>query len=126
MPFNFYLSGELGTGKTTFARALIQALGYAGTVKSPSYGLLETYRAGDAEVVHLDLYRIEHPAELEYLALRDHLRERTLLLVEWPERGSGALPAPDLNLHLAEAGAGRRAELAALSERGHAVVTRLP
>ena len=70
-PLVLYLRGDLGAGKTTFARAYIHALGYQGYVKSPSYGLLETYEAGGFNILHLDLYRIEDPEELEYLALRD-------------------------------------------------------
>ena len=101
-PLVIYLQGDLGAGKTTFARAYIHALGYEGYVKSPSYGLLETYRAGGQDVLHLDLYRIEEPEELEYLALRDLYRESTVLMVEWPDRGKNYLPEPDLLLEFDE------------------------
>ena len=101
-PCAVYLFGDLGAGKTLFTRACLHALGYEGYVKSPSYGLLETYRVSGLTVLHLDLYRIEDPEELEYLAIRDLYREDTVLMVEWPDRGSGHLPAPDLALEFDE------------------------
>jgi tRNA threonylcarbamoyladenosine biosynthesis protein TsaE len=101
-PLVIYLQGDLGAGKTTFARAYIHALGFKGYVKSPSYGLLETYRAGGQDILHLDLYRIEDPEELEYLALRDLYGDNTVLMVEWPDRGKNHLPAPDLVLDFGE------------------------
>ena len=112
-----YLRGELGAGKTTFARALLQALGAGERIKSPTYSLLERYRAGGHDAFHLDLYRIATADELEYLGL-DELRDpRAIVLVEWPERGVGALPAADLELALAHAGNGRKARLEACSPR---------
>jgi len=101
-PAVIYLQGDLGAGKTTFARAYIHSLGFSGYVKSPSYGLLETYSAGGQKVLHLDLYRIEDPEELEYLAIRDLFDPETVLLVEWPDRGVHYLPAPDLVLEFGE------------------------
>ena len=101
-PCAIYLYGDLGAGKTLFTRACVHALGFEGYVKSPSYGLLETYRVPGLSVLHLDLYRIEDPEELEYLAIRDLYREDTVLMVEWPDRGSGHLPAPDLALEFGE------------------------
>jgi tRNA threonylcarbamoyladenosine biosynthesis protein TsaE len=101
-PVVVYLQGDLGAGKTTFARAYVHALGFEGYVKSPSYGLLETYEAGGQKVLHLDLYRIEDPEELEYLAIRDLFDHATALLVEWPERGLNYLPLPDLVLEFGE------------------------
>jgi tRNA threonylcarbamoyladenosine biosynthesis protein TsaE len=115
-PLVVYLRGDLGAGKTTFARALIHALGYAGRVKSPSYGLLETYTAGAFNILHLDLYRIEFPAELDFLAIRDLYDENSLLLVEWPERGRGFLPPADLEMHFGEAGEQRFVHLHARSK----------
>ena len=106
-PAVIYLQGDLGAGKTTFARAYVHALGFQGYVKSPSYGLLETYDVGSQKVLHLDLYRIEDPEELEYLALRDLFDSQTALLVEWPERGINHLPAPDLVLEFGENEASR-------------------
>lgn len=94
-PFVVELRGDLGAGKTSFARALLQALGVTGRVRSPSYALLESYSAGGWQALHLDLYRLGSPEELEMLGLRDYHQGRTLWLVEWPEKGRGRLPAPD-------------------------------
>jgi len=90
------LRGELGAGKSTFARGALRALGVTGPIKSPSYTLLETYELPTVNAVHLDLYRLQDPAELEHLGLADYHRPGFLWLVEWPERGAGRLPAPDL------------------------------
>jgi len=120
-PLVLFLRGDLGTGKTTFARALIQALGYDGRVKSPTFGLLETYTVSGLEILHLDLYRIAQARELEFLAIRDLLVGNSLLLVEWPERGESALPKPDLVLSLDHEGAGRIASLNAPSDAGKAL-----
>lgn len=105
-----HLHGDLGAGKSTLARAWLRSLGVEGAIRSPTYTLLESYAlpaGGDA--VHLDLYRIADAGELEFLALDD--LQPVLWLVEWPERGQGALPAADLAVELAVAGPGRRARL---------------
>lgn len=120
-PLVVFLRGDLGAGKTTFARAYVHALGFAGYVKSPSYGLLETYRAGGQTVLHLDLYRIEDPEELEYLAVRDLFDASAVLLVEWPERGNDHLPAADLVLAFGESADSRFIACSALTERGRVV-----
>jgi len=99
-PLSIFFEGDLGAGKTTFIRALIHGLGYQGTVKSPSYGLLEPYELDTLTVVHLDLYRIADPEELEYLALGDLLGPATVLLVEWPGQGGTMLPRADVLLEI--------------------------
>ena len=113
-----FLRGDLGAGKTTFARALLGALGVGARVKSPTYSLIESYTAGPLAIHHLDLYRIADAGELEWLGLADLLSEPFLTLVEWPERGEGSLPAPDLTIRLAHAPAARDVVMAADSERG--------
>ncbi|MBM4214826.1 MAG: tRNA (adenosine(37)-N6)-threonylcarbamoyltransferase complex ATPase subunit type 1 TsaE [Gammaproteobacteria bacterium] len=95
-----FLKGDLGAGKTTFVRGLLQALGETRTVKSPTYSLLETYERGPWRIVHLDLYRLAEPRDLVSLGLPDHDHEGALWLIEWPERGEGVLPQPDLELVL--------------------------
>jgi tRNA threonylcarbamoyladenosine biosynthesis protein TsaE len=112
------LSGELGAGKTTFARALLAALGVTTRVKSPTYSLIESYTVGDLAIHHLDLYRIADPGELEWLGLADLVVQPHLILVEWPERAGNALPAADLSIALAHAGATRDVALSASSPRG--------
>ena len=118
VPLVIYLRGDLGAGKTTFARALIQSLGYDGRVKSPTYGLLETYSAGGVSTLHLDLYRIDDPRDVEQLAIRDLFDERSLLLVEWPEKGRDFLPAADLELRFGEADGQRRVTISTFSPAG--------
>jgi len=87
-----YLCGDLGVGKTTLARSIIRALGFEGRVKSPSYGLIESYPGSAMNVVHLDLYRLCDPAEVVDLGIEAYLDEPAVLLIEWPERGLGQLP----------------------------------
>lgn len=115
-----YLHGDLGAGKTTLARGLLRALGHEGAVRSPTYTLIEPYRVGEHTLYHLDLYRLADPEELDYLGLRDFLGEPCVLLVEWPQRGEGMLPEPDLHVRLEYADTSRVALLEAASERGEA------
>ena len=114
-----YLHGDLGAGKSTLARALLRALGVTGTIRSPTYTLVEQYPlATGGMALHLDLYRIGDPGELEFLGLDP--AETRLWLVEWPERGQGGLPAADLDVLLAVEGEGRRCQLQARSVVGEA------
>jgi tRNA threonylcarbamoyladenosine biosynthesis protein TsaE len=121
----FYLHGPLGAGKTSFARALLTALGVGERVKSPTYSLIENYMAGGRPAWHLDLYRIADPGELEWLGLDALAEPAALVLVEWPERGAGALPAADLELRLDYAAEGRHALLRAFTTRGERLLARL-
>lgn len=119
------LQGELGAGKTTLVRALLRALGVTGTIRSPTYTLVEPYEADDRRIVHLDLYRLADAEELEYLGVRDLDAGSALLLIEWPERGAGALPAVDLWVRMAYQGNGRLAALSPGSPRGEAILSGL-
>ena len=120
-----YLRGELGAGKTTLARGLLHGLGHRGTVKSPTYTLVEPYQIGAWRLFHWDLYRLGDPEELEFLGLRDQLDGEAVLLIEWPERGQGELPAADVEIGLDYAGAGRNCRLEARSETGSRLLARL-
>ncbi|MGQ0618475.1 MAG: tRNA (adenosine(37)-N6)-threonylcarbamoyltransferase complex ATPase subunit type 1 TsaE [Panacagrimonas sp.] len=102
-----YLIGDLGAGKTTLARGFLRAAGVTGAMRSPTYTLLEPYMARGREFLHLDLYRLNNPSEVEELGLRDYPPERTIWLVEWPDRGKGHLPAPSIVIHLEHTGATR-------------------
>ena len=114
-----HLQGDLGAGKSSFARAFLRAIGVTGAIRSPTYTLVERYPLADGrEALHLDLYRIGDPGELEFLGI-DH-EAVALWLVEWPERGASALPAPDLRIVLAIEGAGRRMRVEASSAAGEA------
>lgn len=113
-----HLAGTLGAGKTTFARALLGALGAGERVKSPTYTLIESYALAGLTVQHLDLYRIAAADELEWLGLRDLADGPVLWLIEWPERGIGAIPAADCVVHLAHAARGRDLHLQARSATG--------
>jgi len=95
-----YLSGELGAGKTTCVRSLLRFLGVDGAVRSPTYTLVEVYELPAITCVHVDLYRVQGPLEVDDLGLRDYLGGDSLLLVEWPERGGALLPPADLTLTL--------------------------
>lgn len=106
-----YLRGDLGAGKTTLVRGILRGLGFDGRVKSPSFGLIESYEIDGLAVHHLDLYRLGSPAELEFLGLEDLLSGRELLLVEWPERGGGWLPVPDVCINIEISGSGRIVEM---------------
>ncbi len=113
------LRGDLGAGKSTLARALLRALGVTGTIRSPTYTLVEQYALpAGGMALHLDLYRIADPGELEFLGL--DASEIRLWLVEWPERGQGAMPAADLKIELEVESAGRRCRLLPASPVGKA------
>jgi len=117
------LRGDLGAGKSTLARALLRALGVQGPIRSPTYTLVERYPVDGGEAWHLDLYRIGNAGELDFLGLDE--AEATLWLVEWPERGAGALPPTDLIVDLAVEGEGRSFRLSPASAAGQAWVVRL-
>ena len=109
-PATFFLTleGELGAGKTTFARGLVEGLGIPGPVRSPTYTLLETYDTGSHRLHHLDWYRLVDPGELDGLAFRELLAPGQWVVVEWPERAPAVAAQADLAITLAYAAAGRQ------------------
>lgn len=120
-----YLAGELGAGKTTLARGFLRACGVAGAVRSPTYTLAQLYESGAQTLLHLDLYRLEDPSELEHLGLTEWARPGCLWLVEWAQRGGGLLPPADLVVTLTAAPDGHEARLAAGTTAGAAWLARL-
>ena len=120
-PLAIALRGPLGAGKTTLARALLRKLGHAGPVRSPTYTLVECYplpaSSATAQLWHLDLYRLGSSAEVDWLGLADYDPANDWLLVEWPDRGEGHLPAFDLLLDLDYADPGRTLHWRALSAK---------
>jgi tRNA threonylcarbamoyladenosine biosynthesis protein TsaE len=120
-----YLTGDLGAGKTTFARGFLRAAGITGPIRSPTYTLLEPYEAALATVAHLDLFRLRDASELEPLGLRDLALPGHLWLVEWPERGAGWLPSPDLSIVLSVGTAAHRIEAHGRSAPGRTWLARI-
>ena len=120
-----YLSGELGTGKTTLVRGLLRALGYRGRVKSPTFTLVELYKLSRLDLYHFDFYRFKDPTEWADAGFREEFAGSGVCIVEWPERAAGELPVADLTIRLEYADAGRNARLVADTERGKQCLERI-
>ena len=113
------LSGELGSGKTTLTRGLLRALGVTGTIRSPTFTLVEPYETLRGTVHHLDLYRLgTGTRELDGLGYRDLRAQPGLVIVEWPERAGGGLGTPDLQITLEHRDRGRRMRIEASTATG--------
>ena len=121
-----FLEGELGMGKTTLARGVLRAFGHGGAVKSPTYTLVEPYQLDEQSLFHFDLYRLGDPEELEFMGIRDYFDDIAIVLLEWPKRGEGFLPAPDLLVTIDLAGNGRVLRFAASTARGVECLRQLP
>ena len=117
-----HLRGQLGAGKTTLARGFLRALGHAGTVKSPTFTLVEPYAIGDLHIYHFDLYRMNDPEELEAIGIRDYCENRAICLFEWPELGGAVVPAADIDLRIEHQDRGRVIQLQGRSGHGLHIV----
>lgn len=118
-----YLEGRLGAGKTTFCRGLMRGLGHDQAVKSPTFTVVEPYQLSGIDIYHCDLYRLSDPEELDYMGFEDYLHDRSICLVEWPDRGKGVLRPADVVLSIiAEKGDQRLLDIAARSAAGEGLL----
>jgi len=119
------LLGTLGAGKTTLSRGFLRARGYVGIVRSPTFTLVESYDLPFGSIYHFDLYRLTDPEELEWLGARDYFSPEATLLIEWPERGAGVLPNPDLRVEIEYFEGGRKVFCVGETPHGVAVLNKL-
>ncbi len=120
-----YLLGDLGAGKTTLVRGLLNALGHTGRVKSPTYTLLEPYHAAGLDLRHFDLYRMHDESEWEAAGFRDEFDGHNIFFIEWPEKARGLIPQADLEISFVILAHGREVALQANSEMGRQCLRQL-
>lgn len=124
-PCILFLQGELGAGKTTLVRGFLQELGFTGTVKSPTYTLVEPYEIQNKLLFHFDLYRLHSPEELLYIGIDDYFAAPCIALIEWPERALEELPNPDLTCYIRSSFSQRQVLLTANTRKGDAILHQL-
>ncbi|MBI5625990.1 MAG: tRNA (adenosine(37)-N6)-threonylcarbamoyltransferase complex ATPase subunit type 1 TsaE [Nitrosomonadales bacterium] len=113
-----YLQGDLGAGKTTLVRGVLDALGYAGRVKSPTYTLVEPYHASGLDLRHFDLYRLHDEEEWEAAGFRDEFDGHNIFFIEWPEKAQGLIPQADVGFGFEILMQGRKVKIHANTEMG--------
>lgn len=114
-PMLIYLQGPLGAGKTTLVRGMLRGLGHQGSVKSPTYTIVEPYHLPSEMIYHFDLYRLNDPEELEALGFRDYLSSTAICLLEWPERAAAILPKADAEIVMSYRSSDSNCRLVAVS-----------
>jgi len=124
-PLLITFCGEIGAGKTTFVRAMLQALGVQGAIKSPTFSIVESYSVSDWQFHHFDLYRLNDEMELDYIGFRDYFTPHTICCIEWPERAGRYLEKTDIAITLSGSGLERKIQCSAGSGAGRAILQRL-
>jgi tRNA threonylcarbamoyladenosine biosynthesis protein TsaE len=117
-----FLYGNLGAGKTTLARGFLQGLGHVGTVKSPTYTIVENYHLKEKDIFHFDFYRVKDMQELEFIGLADYFHAKAICLIEWPENAGALLPPVDLSCYIEPHVIGRNVKFVAHTETGKKIV----
>ena len=120
-----YLHGDLGAGKTTLVRGVLNALGYSGRVKSPTYTLVEPYNIAGLEFRHFDLYRLHDEKEWESAGFRDEFDGRNIFFIEWPEKAQGLIPQADVIIDFKILQQGRKVEIYADTPTGRECLKQL-
>jgi tRNA threonylcarbamoyladenosine biosynthesis protein TsaE len=113
-----YLYGDMGAGKTTLVRGVLNALGHAGTVKSPTYTLVEPYHIAGLNLRHFDLYRLHDEEEWDAAGFRDEFDGHNIFFIEWPERAIGLIPRADLQISMEILAQGRHVKIKACTPTG--------
>lgn len=113
-----YLHGDLGAGKTTFVRGVLQGLGHVGKVKSPTYTIVEPYVLTNIHLYHFDLYRFTDEEEWEAAGFRDYFNPQSVCMIEWPEKAAQSLPVADIDIVLRPLDEGRLVEYFANTAQG--------
>lgn len=115
-----YLHGDLGAGKTTLSRGILRGLGHAGSVKSPTFTLVEPYEIGEPARLPFRPVPARRCGGIEFFGIRDYFDGSALCLIEWPERGAGVLPTADLDITITAQAGGRTLRLVPHGARGEA------
>ena len=120
-----YLYGDLGAGKTTLVRGVLNALGYTGRVKSPTYTLVEPYHISGLDLRHFDLYRLHDEEEWEAAGFRDEFDGHNIFFIEWPEHALGLIPPADVKIDFEILAQGRKVAIQADTSTGRECLMQL-